>query len=123
MRWSELEPEQRCVLLNAVEESYLFEVLNECARGRDWPDRLPQVPHLAAIVQDFVDRGLVELTRDAKEVGRPPIDIPANQVRAVLADPENWWSPDGVRPIALAATDAGRDVYRGTPSTTRDASQ
>jgi hypothetical protein len=123
VRLTDLTDEQRCVLLNAVEESYLFSTLMECAPGPDWPDRMPRVPHLAQIVQDFIDQGLVTLYRDADEVGQPPVDIPADQARAILADPANWWSPDGVRPIALAPTDDGLAVYRGVPVSTRDGGQ
>jgi hypothetical protein len=125
VRLEDLTEQQRCVLLNAVEESYLSDVLNECSssRGPDWPDRMPGVPQLAQIVRDFIDKGLVTLYRDAEEVGQPPIDIPADEAHAILADPANWWSPDGVRPIALAPTDDGRDVYRGVAITTRDTGQ
>lgn len=124
MLWADLTSEQQCVLLNAVEEAYLFDVLNECAPGLDWPDRLPHVPRLAAIVDDFIERGLVVLDRDSDEPGaEAPVDIPADQAHAVLADPANWWSPDGVRPIALAATDAGRKVYRSRGSSARGAEQ
>jgi hypothetical protein len=125
MRLEDLTDEQRCVLLNAVEESYLFEVLNECScsRGTDWPDRMPGVPRLARIVQDFIDKGLVTLYRDADEVGQPPVDIPNDQAPAILADSANWWSPDGVRTIALAPTDDGLAVYTGHPVTIPDADQ
>lgn len=112
-RWTDLTEEQRCVLLNAVEESYLFTVLNECAPGADWPDRLPHVPRLAAIVAGFIDEGLIVLTRDAGQAGQRPVDVPADQARSVLADPDSWWSPEGVRPIALAPTETGLAVYRG----------
>jgi hypothetical protein len=120
VRLQDLTAEQRCVLLNAVEESYLSDVLNECAPGMDWPDRLPSVPHLAQIVHDFIDKGLITLYRNSGEVGQPFIDIPADQAQAILEDPANWWSPDGVRPIALAPTDDGLAVYRGQPVTTPD---
>jgi hypothetical protein len=123
VRWTDLTAEQRCVLLNAVEEAYLFEVLNECAPGPDWPDRLPSVPHLAQIVQDFIDQGLVTLYRNSDQVGQPPVDIPVDQAPEILADPANWWSPDAVRPIALAPTDEGLAVYTGGPVTSRDTRQ
>jgi hypothetical protein len=51
----DLTEDQRCVVLNAVEHSYLFVVLAACSTGADWPDRLPDVPRLAKIVQDFID--------------------------------------------------------------------
>ena len=123
VRLEDLTDEQRCVLLNAVEESYLFSVLMECAPGADWPDRMPHIPHLAQIVEDFIDMGLVILTRDADEPGQPPIEIPADQARAMVADPANWWSSEGGRPIALAPTDDGLAVYRGGAITTRDTGQ
>jgi hypothetical protein len=123
VRWTDLTAEQQCVLLNAVERTYLFDVLNECARGQDWPDRLPQVPRLAQILEDLIDRGYVLLTKDSDEDGQPPIGIPADQVHAVLADPANWWSPDVVRPFALAPTDDGLAVYTSTPGTPPDTSQ
>jgi len=123
VRWVDLTAGQQCVLLNVVEQSYLFDVLNECARGQDWPDRLPEVPRLARIVQDFVDRGLVELTKDSGEPGQPPVDIPVGQVHEVLSDPANWWSPEGVRPFALAPTEDGLAVYRSTRSPGRNVSQ
>ena len=120
VRLEDLTEEQRCVLLNAVEESYLFSVLMECAPGQDWPDRMPRIPYLARIVEDFMDKGLVTLTKDADEAGQPPIDIPLDQARVIVADPANWWSSEGGRPIALAPTDDGLAVYTGHPVTTRD---
>lgn len=113
MRWTDLTEEQRCVLLNAVEETYLFSVLSECAPGEDWPDRVPHIPRLAQIVQDFLDQGLVSLTRDSDEIGHPPIDIPEDQAHAIVRDPDNWWSSEGGSPIALAPTDRGLAVYHG----------
>jgi hypothetical protein len=113
VQWTDLTKEQQCVLLNAVEESFLFEVLTECAPGPDWPeDRLPRIPHIAEIVEDFISRGLVILTRSAPETNQPPVDIPSDRAHDVLADPANWWTPDGTRPFALAATDEGRAIFR-----------
>lgn len=119
MQFTDLTSQQQCVLLNAVEEAYLFSVLNDCVPGQDWADRLPHVPRMAQIVEEMIDQGLIELTKDSDEEGEPPVDIPADQVHAVLSDPDNWWSPDGVRPFSLAPTDAGLAVYRSAPA--RDA--
>lgn len=113
MRWTDLTEDQRCVLMNAVEETYLFSVLTECAPGADWPDRVPHIPRLAKIVEDFLDKGLLSLTKDSGETGQPPIDIPDDQAHAIVADPDNWWSSEGGRPIALAPTDKGLAVYHG----------
>jgi hypothetical protein len=113
LRLTDLTDDQRCVLLNAVEETYLFGILNECAPGQDWSDRLPHIPHLAEIVEDFMDKGLVSLTRDAEENGQPPVDIAEDEARAIIADPDNWWSAEGGRPISLVVTDKGLAVYHG----------
>jgi hypothetical protein len=113
VRHADLTEDQRCVLLNAVENSYLFATLAECSTGADWPDRLPDVPKLAKIVQDFIDQGLVTLNRDSDENGQPPVDIPNEEAPAILTDPANWWSPEGTRPIALAPTDKGLDLHQG----------
>jgi len=121
VRWRDLTSDQQCVLLNAVEDTYLFAVLTECAQGADWPDLMPQVPHLARIVEDMAERGWVVLTRDSEEEGELPIDIPADQVHEILSDPANWWSPDGVRPIAVAATEKGLAVYRSTSFSSSEA--
>lgn len=113
MEWTDLTKEQQCVLLNAVEESYLPDVLTECAPGPNWPDdRLPQIPRLARIVEDLIGQGLVAMTKDAPQAGQAPIDIPPGQVHDVLADPGNWWPPDGGRPFALTATAEGRAIFR-----------
>lgn len=114
MRRTDLTSQQQCVLVNAVEQTYLFDVLTECGHGRDWPDRMPHVPRLAKIVEEFIVQGFVTLTRDPDESGLPAVDIPDEQAHDILADPANWWSPDGVRPIALAPTDKGLALYRGT---------
>lgn len=120
MRFTDLTAQQQCVLLNAVEEAYLFSVLNDCVPGEDWPERLPQVSQLAQIVEELIGQGLIELTKDSDQEDEPPVDIPADQVHTVLADPANWWSPDGVRPFSLAPTDAGLAVYRSTPGRDHD---
>jgi hypothetical protein len=112
VRYADLTEEQRCILLNAVEESYLFEVLNECAPGDDWPDRIPHIPHLAKVLESFLDNGLISLTKDAGP-GERPVDVPDKDARDIVADAENWWSEDGGRPISVVATDKGLAVYQG----------
>lgn len=113
MRYTNLTKDQQCVLLNVAEQSYLSDVLNECATGAHWPDRLPEVPKLAKIVQDFIDQGLATMNRDSDKKGEPAIDIPNDEAPAILTDPDNWWSPDGTRPIALAPTEKGADLFEG----------
>jgi hypothetical protein len=113
VRYADLTKDQQRVLLDAVEHTYLSGVLVEYSTGAEWPDRLPDVPKLAKIVQDFIDQGLVTLDKDSGERGRGPIDIPNEEAPAILGDPDNWWSPAGTRPIALAPTDKGLDLFQG----------
>lgn len=119
MLWTDLSPDQQCVLLNAVEESYLFGVLIECGSAPDWPERLKHVPRLAGIVEQMVEQDLIEVTVDSEQQGQPADSVPADQVHAIVSDPANWWSPEGTKPFGLAPTDAGLAVYRSTPA--RDA--
>lgn len=110
MQWTELTPVQRCILLEAVEVSSLDTVLLACVQGRDWQEKLPEVPRLADAVEWLVDHGLIEVTRDQDE-GQPPADVPRDQVHKVLTDPANWWSPEGVGPFGLVSTEAGEAVF------------
>lgn len=125
MNWSDLTEEQQCVLFNAIEDSYLGDVLAECTSGPNWPDdRFGQLPHLVEVIEDLMDQGLVAMNRDAParteaELDQPPVDVPADQVHEVLADRSNWWNPDSSLVYALTATDKGRAVYRGQTVLTR----
>ena len=122
MNWDDLTSDQQCVLLHAVEQDYLSGVLVGCTNEPDWPQRVAHVPRMAGIIEGLMDRGLVELTRDAEEEGAPPVDVPAHEAHEVLHDPANWWSPEGIRQpmTALAPTDAGLAVYAPPPDTPDD---
>ena len=122
--WDDLTADQRCVLLHAVEEDYLSAVLVGCTSEPDWPARVAHVPRVAEIIEDLVNRGLVEVTRDAEEEGAPPVDVRAEDVHKVLHDAANWWSPEGIRQpmTALAPTEAGLAIYAPSPDTPAAAS-
>jgi hypothetical protein len=113
MRKADLTEEQRRVLLNVVENSYLFDVLAENSAGADWPARLLDVPRLAGVVQDFISQGLATLYRDSGQQGVPPAEIPDEEAPAILGDQDNWWSLEGTRPITVAPTDKGLALYQG----------
>lgn len=117
MQWTDLTAEQRAVLLNAVEHSYLDSLLMEWIPGKDWPERLPEVPRLARAIEELADQGLIEMTEDTDQVGQPPIDVPADRLHEVVSNPANWWSPEGTGPFALSPTDEGLAVFR---TSTRD---
>lgn len=112
IRLENLTDGQRCVLLNAVEESDLFNVLMECAPGRDWEELSPHLPSVAQIVEDFLHEGFVSLYTNADDIDHTIIDIPDDEARTILADPANW-KPGNERLISLAPTDKGLALYRG----------
>jgi hypothetical protein len=112
IRLENLTDDQRCVLLNAVEESDLFNVLMECATGRDWDELFPHLPSVAQIVEDFLHKGFVSLYTYSDDIDHTIIDIPDDEARTILADPANW-KPGSVRLISLAPTDKGLALYRG----------
>ena len=110
-RLEDLTDAQRCVLLNSVEESDLYNVLMECAPGRVWAELSPHLP----IVEDFVREGIVSLyTYDADAA---IIDIPNDEAPAIIADSANW-APGREPLISLSPTDKGRALYRGEPVST-----
>ena len=110
MQWTDLTSLQRCVLLEAVEVSSLDTVLLACVQGREWAEKLPEVPRLAAAVEWLVDHGLIEVTKDEEE-DQHPAAVPRGQVHEVVSDPANWWSPEGVGPFGLVSTEAGDAVF------------
>lgn len=113
MRITDLTEEQRLVLLNAVEESALFSLLDEYAPGTDLQLKLPYVPQLSQLVLDFMNKGLVSLYKNSDEPGYPVIDIPDDEARAIIANPDSWWSAEGGLPVSLAPTEKGRALYQG----------
>jgi len=109
-RLEDLTDAQRCVLLNAVEETDLYNVLMECAPGRDWVELSPHLPGVARIVEDFVQEGIVSLyTYDADGA---IVDIPGDEAPAIIADSANW-APGREPLISLSPTDKGLALYRG----------
>jgi hypothetical protein len=113
VRYADLTKEQRVVLLNVVEQSFLWEVMNECATGADWPDRAPYIPHLTQVVLDFFDKGLASLYTYSDDPDNTIIYIPDDEARIILANPDNWWSPGNFPSIALMPTDKGLALHQG----------
>lgn len=111
-RLDDLTDDQRCVLLNAVEESDLYNVLMECAPGRDWAELSPHLPSVARIVENFVQEGFVSLYTYADDADAAIIEIPNDEAPAIIADSANW-APGRERLICLAPTDKGLALYRG----------
>jgi hypothetical protein len=113
MQMTDLTEKQRLVLVNTVEESTLFSLLDEYAPGEALDEKLPYVAELSPIVLDFLDKGLISLYRNSDEPSQPFIDIPDNEAHTLLTDPRNWWTPDDTHPISLAPTDKGLALYQG----------
>lgn len=111
-RLENLTDDQRCVLLNAVEESDLYNTLMECAPGRDWAELSPHLPSVAQIVEDFVQGGIVSLYTYSGDAGDTIVDIPDDDAPAIVADSANW-APGREPLICLSPTDKGLALYRG----------
>jgi hypothetical protein len=113
-RLEDLTDDQRCVLLNAVEESDLYNVLMECAPGRDWAELSPHLPGVARIVENFVQEGIVSLYTyaDGADAADAIVDIPDDEAPAIIAESANW-APGREPLICLSPTDKGLALYRG----------
>ncbi|MEV0272843.1 hypothetical protein AB0H43_29030 [Hamadaea sp. NPDC050747] len=93
--WDFLTPEERCVMTNALEESYLNEVVPDFLREADTDALRVLVPHFATIVADMIEREMIEI-RDAGDGGWDDASpMTEAEIQATLADPAVWLETDG----------------------------
>lgn len=117
--WSQLSPEQQCVLLGAAERDLLIDLLVKWEPGLDWSGRVAHVPRLARAVIELVNMGLVEVYQ-APNVHAESVLVLPKDVPAVVNEPGNWYGEDGTLSIVeLVDADAagpvlassGGDIY------------
>jgi hypothetical protein len=112
LTWSDLLPEQKCVLVEAAKSGLLQDVLTSWAPGDDWTRRLSYVPRLAQAIIDLVAVGLVEVYQSISLEDEDELvfdeDLPA-----VVQDPANWMTDDGPRKLVeLVSTTVADDVFK-----------
>jgi hypothetical protein len=104
--WSELTPEEQFVLRGADENDLLLDLLTGWAPDGSWPDRLTEVPRLAAAIVRLVQDGAVEVWFHPSW-GLEPELLTADRVQGVVEDPDNWWTEEGPRYVVELARGAG----------------
>lgn len=118
--WSQLTPEQRAVMVNAVEESFLVNVLDEWRARALWADtgstltssdlddaaQRQLIPRFALVVADLITRGWIELS-ELQGGTAEPVPLSGRALRAVLNDPDSWVRRSDLRHrlIELITTD------------------
>ncbi|MFI7597592.1 hypothetical protein [Actinoplanes sp. NPDC049681] len=121
--WDELSREECVVLTNALEESWLNQVIGDYLGHREdggiWSfstdaDAVrPLIPRFAVVVRDMIDRGLVELVATDRYRDLP--DVPSMteaEVETALTDPATWLPAAGEGPIMLIPTDQAVELVR-----------
>jgi hypothetical protein len=115
--WDELTLEQRAVMVNAVEEAYLVDVMAEWRALQRWAEtgstetpsdlddeaKRQLIPRFTDLVLDLVDRDWLQISEPVH--GANPLT--SNDLRDALADPASWISDlDGNhRMLELMTTD------------------
>ena len=117
--WDELTPEQRAVMINAVEETYLngvvydynFQVHRVVTDGAVTAPPISEavvrslIPHFAQVVADLIERDWIEIREPDDGVWNNAEPMTAEQIAATLADPDTWiWDEDGGRRMVMLMT-------------------
>ncbi|GAA3923125.1 hypothetical protein [Actinoplanes auranticolor] len=113
--WDELSREESVVLVNALEEAWLNQVIGDYLGHReengiwrfsgDLAAITPLIPGFAAIVRSMIERDLIDLvpTDRYEDQPRAPRMTDA-EVDAALGDPATWLPPVGPGPVMVIAT-------------------
>ncbi|GAA2611504.1 hypothetical protein GCM10010399_47960 [Dactylosporangium fulvum] len=102
--WDELTLEQYAVMITAIEEAYLCDVIEEYRTRLHWaetgdvshPSNLDDagkrqlIPHFAAVVADLVERGWIELTEPTTDRWNEAEPLTRAELRDALQDPASW---------------------------------
>ena len=104
LSWSELSPEQKCVLYAAATSALLQDLLRSWSPGSSWDDLMVHVPRLARAVVEMVQADLVEVYLAPSGEFEGALVFPED-VPDVINDPENWMTVDGPKNmVELGAT-------------------
>jgi hypothetical protein len=123
--WEQLSPEERCVLLNAVEEAYLNGViadfLGQARRGgavwlfsNDEAAIRALIPKFARVVAEMIRRGLVEIREPHDAVWDHAPVMTEAQISEALDDPDTWvWVGGEAKRMVMLMTTEHADQLIG----------
>lgn len=126
--WDELTPEQYAVMIGAVEEAYLNDVIYEYnLRVNGVKDGNAVVappisevtvrsliPRFAGMVEGLINLGWVEIRESADGVWDHAAPITAEQIASTLVDPDTWiWDEHGGRRMVMLLTTDRWDALVG----------
>ncbi|MEV0272841.1 hypothetical protein AB0H43_29015 [Hamadaea sp. NPDC050747] len=116
--WDELTPEERCIMINTLEEGYLNCVIGDFlghaeADGAVWISSTDAdairalIPRFAATVASMIERDLIEIREPDDGVWDNAPPMTDAEIRATLADPDTWLWTEGeaARTVMLMTTD------------------
>jgi hypothetical protein len=111
--WSDLTPEEKCVVVCAIEECDLSALLY--MRDPHWTQqRLPDLTlALAQAVLSLFDKGMIEVF--PSDPTSSATSLKRDQVSAVVSNPRAWWNGDeGLEVVVwLVFSDDGDAVLAG----------
>ncbi|WP_157631570.1 hypothetical protein [Catelliglobosispora koreensis] len=120
--WEELTPQQFAVMISALEETCLNQVIYEFHARSYWqvnggdtsqaPDPLSGqelrmlIPEFADVVSDLIGRGWIEIREPWMPWDESPV-MTTQEIRQTLADPDSWiWDEHGGRRMVGLMTTA-----------------
>jgi hypothetical protein len=123
--WNGLTPEERTVLINAIEEGYLNGVIGDFLGhaehgGAVWmfsndADAIRAlIPRFTAAVLDMIKEGLIEIREPVDGVWDRASPMSETEVREALADPDTWiWTAGEAKRMVMLMTTDRADVLLG----------
>lgn len=126
--------EQRVVMITALEEGYLNEVIMGYGARLRWAETAStlnpclwsaqevaqRIPHFVAVVTDMIERDLISIREPENGVWDDAPSLTCSEVDVALSDPATWiWDvavPENNRMIMVMTTDHGDRVVGRLPS-------
>jgi hypothetical protein len=123
--WDELTPEERRVMIGAIEEAWLNGVIGDFLGhaergGAIWsfsndPEAISAlIPRFTAVVLDMIERDLIEIREPADGVWDHAPPMSEVQVHEALADPDTWiWTEGEAKRMVMLMTTDRADALLG----------
>jgi hypothetical protein len=123
--WNDLSPEGYRVMINAIEEGYLNEVIGDFLGhaehgGAVWmssidPDAIRAlIPRFATVVLDMIERDLIEIREPLDGVWDHAPPMTSEEIHEALADPDTWiWTEGEAKRMVMLMTTDHADTLLG----------